>query len=100
MEENTAKIYTPYNYSGLLYRPYVDREVGIPDALPKSQFLITVADGNLEIMVNGKREHRSNYKITKDGPFVIEIDGTMTIESPQAKAHSLATRESKRRPCV
>ncbi|HYG77960.1 MAG TPA: PA14 domain-containing protein [Planctomycetota bacterium] len=85
VEGNSCKLYTPLNYTGQIYRPYSEREVALPEAFPKHQFLVTVMDGNLEITVNGKREHRSNYKLSREGPFVIDIDGTMTIEMPQAK---------------
>jgi len=78
-----AKMFTPYNYSGVIYRPYMERE--IPAAGEKTQFVITIMDNALEMMVNAKREHKSNYKINKEGPFAIEISGTMTIESPMAK---------------
>jgi regulation of enolase protein 1 (concanavalin A-like superfamily) len=85
VEGNAAKMFTPYNYSGNIYRPYAERDIPLSEALPKSLTLITIADSNLEITINGKREHRSNYKLNKDGPFVIEIEGTMTIEAPMAK---------------
>jgi hypothetical protein len=79
----TAKMYTPYNYTGLIYRPYMERE--IPSGGEKTMFLITIAEGALEMTVNAKREHKSNYKLNREGPFAIEIDGTATIESPMAK---------------
>ncbi|HYG73692.1 MAG TPA: hypothetical protein VEK08_01565 [Planctomycetota bacterium] len=82
-EGASAKMFTPYNWSGTIYRPWMEREV--PVSGDKCMLLITVMDGNLEMMVNGKREHKSNYKINKEGPFVIEVEGTMTIEAPMAK---------------
>ncbi|MGD0090284.1 MAG: hypothetical protein ABSE73_10220 [Planctomycetota bacterium] len=63
-------------------RPYMEREV--PVNLPRNKILITIEEGKLQMFVNDKREHNSNYKLSKDGPFAIEVDGTWTIESPQA----------------
>jgi hypothetical protein len=36
------------------------------------------------MFVNDKREHNSNYKLGADGPFVVEVEGTCTIEDPRA----------------
>jgi len=87
VEGNSCKLFTPYNYSGMVYRPYTEREAALPESFPKHVILVQVIDGNLEITVNGKREHRSNYKLSKDGPFMIEVEGTMTLEAPQARGN-------------
>lgn len=58
----------------------------LPDG--KAAILVTVQDtdkaSRLEISVNNKRENLSNYRISRSGPFTIEISGTLTIESPRA----------------
>ena len=33
---------------------------------------------------SGKRENLTNYRIKRSGPMIIEITGTLVIESPQA----------------
>lgn len=87
VEGEVAKMYSAsggyfYSTSSGIYRPYLERDVPLPG--PKNKILIQIAEGKLEMLVNDKREHNSNYKLGKDGPFAIEIDGTATIESPQA----------------
>ena len=81
-----CKLYSPSN--GMLmnssFLPFFDRDVTLADA-PKNHIFISVNEGNLDIKVNNKTEHRSNYKIGKEGPFLIQVDGTATIESPMAK---------------
>ena len=85
---NGCKLYTPNSGSffSSRIRSMYDREISLPGELPKYHVLVSINEGNLDIAVNGKKEHRSNYKLSKEGAFVIEIDGTMTIEQPMAKA--------------
>jgi regulation of enolase protein 1 (concanavalin A-like superfamily)/tetratricopeptide (TPR) repeat protein len=87
VSSSAAKMYSAvggYSYynTGGVYKPYYERDVQL--AGPKSKFMIQINDGKVEMYVNAKREHNSNYKLSKDGPFAIEVDGTATIESPQA----------------
>lgn len=87
VEGATAKIYSPsggYIYSSSMgvYRPYLERDVPLPN--PRNRLKVQISENKLEMFVNDGRVHNSNYKLSKDGPFVIEIDGTWTIESPQA----------------
>lgn len=87
VEGAAAKMYSAsggyfYSSSSGIYRPYYERDVPLP--LPKNRALIQINEGNLQMFVNGKREHNSNYKLGKDGPFVIEVDGTWTLEDPRA----------------
>jgi hypothetical protein len=46
----------------------------------KTQISIGVHDINLDIEINGKPTKKSNYKITKDGPFSLTVKGTLTLE--------------------
>jgi len=64
--------------------PQAYRDMTLSDANARNLFAITIQDGLLEMYINGKREHRSNYKLPKDGPFIIEVSGTATVESPKA----------------
>jgi len=82
--QNGAKMFTPYNYYGTTsgYRPSLEREIPLPGA--KNRVAIQINEGALQLFVNDKREHNSKYPLAKEGPFVIEVDGTVTIESPQA----------------
>jgi hypothetical protein len=84
VESGAAKMYSPSAgfTSGAVYKPYFERDVPLP--LPKNKFLIQLNENKLEMYLNDQRVHNSNYKLSKDGPFAIEIDGTWTIESPRA----------------
>ena len=83
---SNCKVFTPYSwgFSTAKYEPYMEREVNLPDANPKNYVMVQVMDTKLEITVNGKKEKVANYQISKDGPFIIEVTGTATIESPAA----------------
>jgi len=85
VEGATARMYSAsggYSSSGGVYRSYYERDVPLP--APKNKILIQINEGKLQIFVNDQRVHNSNYTLSKEGPFAIEIDGTWTIESPQA----------------
>jgi hypothetical protein len=86
VESAVAKMYTAtggyYSTASSGYRPYFERDIQIPGA--KNRVVIQIAEGALQLFVNDKREHNSKYPLNKEGPFIIEVDGTMTIESPQA----------------
>lgn len=51
----------------------------------KTQINISVHDIVLKIEINGKTAKSGNYKIPKDGPFLVKIKGTLTLESPSLK---------------
>ncbi|MCY3017951.1 MAG: hypothetical protein NTW87_02825 [Planctomycetota bacterium] len=68
------------SYLGIGYR-----DIPLPETNSKNQFVVSIQDGALQMFVNGKREYNGNYKLPKEGPFIIEIDGTITIEEPTAK---------------
>jgi hypothetical protein len=87
VEPAAAKMYQAtfsYYFAGSkdLARPYMEREAPLPN--PKNKIQIQITENKLEMFLNDQREHLSNYKLSKDGPFVIEIAGTWTIESPRA----------------
>jgi hypothetical protein len=86
-EGHACQLYTPYSpmYNNSTFRPWLEREIAIPDALPKTTVLLTISGSATEIHINGKKEKAFNYNITKDGPFIIEVEGTVTIEFPAAK---------------
>ena len=51
---------------------------------PKVHFLMTVSEGAFEFIVNEKRNQKANHnKTPKTGPFVIDIYGTVILESPR-----------------
>ena len=86
VEGSSAKIYTPSGgFSDRKFYSYMEREDPLPDANPKNMITVTVEEGKLEYFVNGVKKKSANYQIAKSGPFMIKIDGTMTIEAPQAK---------------
>jgi hypothetical protein len=86
IEGEGAKCYAPSGgYSNGKYYSYMEREDPIPAGLPKTLVTITVDEGKLEYFLNNVSKKRANYPISKSGPFVIEIKGTATIESPMAK---------------
>jgi len=71
--------------------PYSDHTVPLKDApkvdekSQKHQFTISVADSTLEIQIDGKTDRRTSYRIPKNGPFVVEVKGTLVIEDPRAQ---------------
>ena len=70
-------------WSGNDAYPYNDHTVPLLD-LPKHLFSVSVQDSTLEVFIDNKSDRKVSYKISKDGPFTIEIKGTMTIEDPRA----------------
>ncbi|MCY3018862.1 MAG: hypothetical protein NTW87_07530 [Planctomycetota bacterium] len=86
VESAVAKMFSAtssyYSMSSTSYRPYFERDIQIPGA--KNRIAIQINEGALQLFVNDKREHNSKYPLSKEGPFIIEVDGTVTIESPQA----------------
>ncbi len=79
-----AKIFVPTGWSGSSYSPYLDHEVSLPDASVKHLILVQIMEKKLEITVNNKRESLRNDPIAKDGVFMIQFEGTVVIDSPQA----------------
>ena len=56
----------------------------LPESAQKNVFLITVAENTLEFTINGKREYHANSgKIARGGPFVLDVNGTVTLENPR-----------------
>jgi len=88
-KDGGAKLFIPSGgwTSGEEYYPYQDRVIPMPGA-GKWSVLITCADTEkatrLEVTINGKRESLTNYRLKRTGPMVVEISGTLTIESPKA----------------
>lgn len=92
-----------FNYSNKSYRIYgpsmngffsssVNNNTVEPTSLgnypmpetPKVHFLMTVSEGAFEFIVNEKRNQKANHnKTPKTGPFVIDIYGTVILESPR-----------------
>jgi hypothetical protein len=83
VDSSSAKIYFPDQF-GAKFDSHLDRVEPLPAALPKNKVTVTVNEGKLEYYLNDKRVRQGNYLIPKNGPFVIAVEGTMTIESPQA----------------
>lgn len=83
IEGGSAKIYFPDQY-GAKFDSHLDRVESLPAAMPKNKVTVTVNEGKLEYILNDKALRRGSYPIPKNGPFVIAVEGTMTIESPQA----------------
>ncbi len=79
-----CKVYSPTQWSGNTYSPYLDHELALPDANAKNHFIVQIQEKRLEITVNNKREKLAEYPIAKEGTFQLQIDGTLTIENPQA----------------
>ena len=80
-----AKMYTPYSMmmttAASSMHPYMERE--IPMVGEKTYYRVTIEESKIEYYAGAKREKIAPYKLPKEGPFVIEIDGTMTIEDPR-----------------
>ncbi|MGD0088337.1 MAG: hypothetical protein ABSE73_00265 [Planctomycetota bacterium] len=81
---STAKIFFPSQYVGNTYDSYIDRIENLPPAMPKNKVMMMVTEGKLEYYLNERIVRKGNYPIPKNGPFIIAVEGTMTIETPQA----------------
>jgi hypothetical protein len=84
VEPAAAKPCTPYaipNSKPQSYRAAMEKEVPLSGA--RNKFFVSLNENKLELYLNDARKHNSNYKLTDEGPFTIEISGTATIESPQ-----------------
>jgi len=84
LKGQNAKIYSPTQWSGNTYSPYLDHEVALPETIAKHQVLVQIQEKRLEITINSKRVKLAEYPIAKEGVFQIIIDGTVTIEDPKA----------------
>lgn len=88
LEGAAATVFTPIIASGAgglaAYRPYLDRKIPLADTAGTITALITIGDAGLELALQGKREHKSAYKVNKEGPFLIEVRGAATLAAPQA----------------
>jgi hypothetical protein len=79
-----AKLYTPGMWQeGDTFMPDLERTVPLTD-IPKHRVLVQVQDSKLDVTLDTNSPRHTTYKIPKDGPFLIEIKGTMTIETPKA----------------
>ena len=63
--------------------PDVDKTNSL--SLPKNRFTVQVVDNKLELTLNDSSPRKTNARITHDGPFTIQVVGTMIIEMPQVK---------------
>jgi hypothetical protein len=85
IEGETSKVYAPSGgYSNNKFYSYMEREDPIQGGLPKTLVTVTVEEGKLEYFINNISKKRANYPISKSGPFIVEVKGTMTIEAPKA----------------
>ena len=89
LKGTTFSVFGPYVgfRSGDVY-PYNERTANVVDG-PKHIYMVEAVTSakaitKLSMYVDGKREKTCDYQIATDGPFVIEIKGTATIEQPQA----------------
>jgi hypothetical protein len=85
IKDNTYRLVTPMatgNFNSD-FLPYVERELPLPEANPKNQITVMIQDTKIQYSLNGAIIKNMNYKISKDGPFLIEIEGTATIENPR-----------------
>ena len=91
ISDRECKAYTPQGgwANNNDYYPGYDHTTNLA-ATPKHQVLITVQDKEngkstaLTALVDGKKEVNCNYKLNKDGPFTIEVKGTVILEDPKA----------------
>ena len=89
LKGTSFSLFTPYSgfRSGEVY-PYNEKTGNLVDG-PKHIYTVEAvasakASTKLTYYIDGKREKMCDYQIPTDGPFVIEIKGTATIEQPQA----------------
>lgn len=89
LNDRDCKAYTPQGgFTNNEYYPGLDH-TGTLQQIPKHQIMITVQEDpngkatTLTALVDGKKEINTRYKLNKDGPFTIEIKGTMVIEDPK-----------------
>ena len=82
--ETECKLFTPYSYytSASSFRPRYEHSV--PLVGEKNVVRVTVDDTKLELYVNDKKVKSAPYKLPKEGPFIIDVEGTMVIEDPRA----------------
>ncbi|HYG73693.1 MAG TPA: hypothetical protein VEK08_01570 [Planctomycetota bacterium] len=86
LEGSSAKLFTPSGgYSNNKFYSYMEREDPLPEAAPKNMVTVTVEEGKIDYFLNGVKKKSVNYQIAKSGPFIIQVEGTLTIEAPQAK---------------
>jgi WD40 repeat protein len=83
-----CKVYLPLTglmagWKGPDVYPYMDHVTKLAPS-PKHHFVVSIQDSNLEVSIDGKSDRKTSYKINKDGPFTIEIKGTLVIEDPRA----------------
>jgi hypothetical protein len=89
--DRECKAYSPQGGwgNGNEYYPGFDHSTTLA-AQPKHLVMITVQEKEngkgtaLNAQVDGKNVVNCNYKLNKDGPFTIEIKGTVIIEDPKA----------------
>ncbi len=70
--------------NGNKYEPSSIRTETLPDAASKTHVTTTITDDTLELSVNEKKSFRfKDAKMPKVGSFMIQINGTATIENPR-----------------
>lgn len=85
VKSNSYKVYTPETAMVTESDPYLERENNLPPGSLKNVFLMMVNESRLEYLVNSKNVRLTTYKIVKEGPFIVQVKGTATIEMPAAK---------------
>jgi hypothetical protein len=77
-----VSIMAPYNYSGMEYTPYKEKD--FPITSPKTNVVITIDGNKMEYLINGAKVKNASYPVAAEGTFVVAVTGTVTIELPQA----------------
>ncbi|MEI6233017.1 MAG: hypothetical protein WCT04_08190 [Planctomycetota bacterium] len=55
----------------------------ISEANPKNRFTIHIDDTQIDYICNNVPTHSSNPKMSKTGGFVLDVNGTVTLEAPR-----------------
>jgi len=75
-------LYTPADKGKTAY-PALFFSRNWPDAQAKAHLQVSITDA-LDLYLNDKREaHSGNTRISRSGTFVIEVQGTVTVEAPR-----------------
>ena len=86
IKEGEAKQYAPSGgWTDMENNNLPDMDKSNSLTQPKNRFTVQVVDNKLELTLNELSPRKMNAKITKEGPFVISVVGTMIIETPQVK---------------
>ena len=82
---SSCKSYIPEGLGTSTFEPYLDHDTPLTEAFPKNKIMVMVNDTKLDYFINDKLARTCKYKIPSEGPFIIEVNGTWTIEAPQTK---------------